>query len=119
MPGPARNVLRPCLSSLLPETTAPDPVLTAERAHLARAADCLTEMRAAADAVTDAGVDAWASERLGAARAERLRALAADPGVPAFFGRTDTDPTGDASTSAAGTSATRPATRSSSTGGRR
>ena len=27
------------------ETTVPDPVLTAERAHLARAADCLTEMR--------------------------------------------------------------------------
>src|SRR3954447_6889765 len=47
-------------------------------------------MRAAARAVTDAGVDAWASERLGAARAERLRHLTADPGVPAFFGRTDT-----------------------------
>ena len=31
-------------------------------------------MRAAAAAVADAGVDAWASERLGAARAERLRA---------------------------------------------
>src|SRR4051812_22291788 len=46
-------------------------------------------MRSAASAVTDAGVDAWASERLGAARAERLRALAADPHVPAFFGRTD------------------------------
>ncbi|TFV67749.1 UNVERIFIED_ORG: AAA family ATPase [Bacillus sp. AZ43] len=72
-----------------PETAVPDPVLTAERAHLARAAECLTEMRAAASAVVDAGVDAWASERLGAARAERLRALAADPGVPPFFGRTD------------------------------
>src|SRR4051794_16012973 len=47
-------------------------------------------MRAAASAVTDAGVDAWASERLGAARAARLRALAHDPGVPPFFGRTDT-----------------------------
>src|SRR3954451_14849779 len=47
-------------------------------------------MRAAAHAVTDAGVDAWASERLGAARAERLRHLPADPGVPPFFGRTDT-----------------------------
>ncbi|MDQ1663969.1 MAG: hypothetical protein QOJ68_3949, partial [Blastococcus sp.] len=67
-----------------------DPVLTAERAHLTRAADCLTAMRAAADAVTDAGVDAWASERLGAARAERLRSLAADPHLPEFFGRTDT-----------------------------
>ena len=75
--------------SAAPETTIPDPVLTAERAHLAHAADCLTEMRTAASAVTDAGVDAWASERLGAARAERLRALAADPHVPAFFGRTD------------------------------
>ncbi|MBM7806341.1 hypothetical protein JOD57_002178 [Geodermatophilus bullaregiensis] len=70
--------------------TATDPVLAAERAHLARAGDCLTEMRTAASAVVDAGVDAWASERLGAARTERLRSLAADPGVPAFFGRTDT-----------------------------
>jgi DNA helicase IV len=76
--------------SAAPETT--DPVLTAERGHLARAAECLTEMRTAASAVVDAGVDAWASERLGAARTERLRALAADPGVPPFFGRTDTQP---------------------------
>jgi DNA helicase IV len=75
--------------------TAADPVLAAERAHLALAADCLTEMRAVASAVADAGVDAWASERLGAARAERLRSLAADPGVPPFFGRTDS---GDAET---------------------
>lgn len=67
-------------------------MLAAERAHLARAADCLIRMRAAAAAVTDAGVDAWAAERLGAARAERLRSLAADPGVPPFFGRTDTLP---------------------------
>ena len=100
-----------------PETT--DPVLTAERAHLARAAECLTEMRTAASAVVDAGVDGWASERLGAARAERLRALAADPGVPPFFGRTDAQPSdhgAESSTSVAGTSATPPATRSSSTG---
>ncbi|NEK93522.1 AAA family ATPase [Modestobacter muralis] len=46
-------------------------------------------MRTAAVSVTDAGVDAWASERLGAARAQRLLSLAADPGVPVFFGRTD------------------------------
>ncbi|SNS85803.1 DNA helicase IV [Geodermatophilus pulveris] len=78
------------MSPAAPETTAPDPVLAAERAHLRRAADCLTAMRAATAAVTDAGVDAWAAERLGAARAERLRALAADPGVPPSFGRTDT-----------------------------
>ena len=67
-------------------------MLAAERAHLERAADCLTRMRTAAAAVTDAGVDAWAAERLGAARAARLRSLAADPGVPPFFGRTDTVP---------------------------
>jgi DNA helicase IV len=79
------------------ETTV-DPVLAAERAHLVRAADCLTEMRTASTAVTDAGVDAWASERLGAARAERLRALADDRGVPAFFGRTDAGPAGAAET---------------------
>ncbi|SDF75193.1 DNA helicase IV [Blastococcus aurantiacus] len=79
------------MSPVAPSETdlPPDPVLAAERAHLARALDCLSEMRVAATAVTDAGVDAWASERLGAARAERLRALAADPGVPPFFGRTD------------------------------
>jgi hypothetical protein len=86
------------VSPAAPETTVPDPVLLAERAHLAHAADCLTRMRAAAGAVVDAGVDAWASERLGAARAERLRALAADPGVPAFFGRTDAGPDGRAET---------------------
>ncbi len=73
-----------------PAAETPDPVLAAERAHLARAADCLAEMRVSATAVTDAGVDAWASERLGAARAARLHALAADPGVPPFFGRTET-----------------------------
>jgi hypothetical protein len=81
------------VSATSTDTTAPtaatDPVLDAERAHLALAGDCLTGMRAAASAVVDAGVDAWASERLGAARAARLRSLAADPGVPAFFGRTD------------------------------
>ena len=32
-------------------------MLTAERAHLARAADCLTEMRAATSAVGDSGGD--------------------------------------------------------------
>src|SRR3954462_12615539 len=46
-------------------------------------------MRTAAPAVLAAGAAAGPSERLGAARAERLRALAADPHVPPFFGRTD------------------------------
>ncbi len=80
------------------ETTTPDPVLTAERAHLARAADCLAQMRVASTAVVDAGVDGWASERLGAARAARLASLAEDTGVPAFFGRTDTVPESGAET---------------------
>ena len=71
--SPARVADRPAVTSIDRVRQSPDPVLTAERAHLARAADCLTEMRAAASAVVDAGVDAWASERLGAARAERLR----------------------------------------------
>ncbi|MEI4280217.1 HelD family protein [Klenkia terrae] len=67
-----------------------DAVLTAERAHLDLAAACLQQMHTATAATADAGVDAWASERLGAARAERLRSLAADRGAPPFFGRTDT-----------------------------
>ncbi|TKJ18948.1 AAA family ATPase [Blastococcus sp. CCUG 61487] len=78
------------MSAAAPQTdTSADPVLAAERAHLAHAVACLARMRRATEAVTDAGVDGWASERLGALRAERLRALAADPGVPPFFGRTD------------------------------
>jgi DNA helicase IV len=77
------------VSSAPSETTAPDPVLTAERAHLAHAADCLTAMRAATSAGVDARGVAGACGRLGAARAARLRALTADPGVPPFFGRTD------------------------------
>jgi DNA helicase IV len=77
-------------TTLPDENPSPDPVLAAERAHLTRAAECLTGMRAAAEAVTDAGIDAWAAERLGAARTARLRSLAADPSVPAFFGRIDT-----------------------------
>ena len=46
-------------------------------------------MRADAAAITDAGIDAFASESLGAARARRLAALADDGTVPPFFGRTD------------------------------
>jgi DNA helicase IV len=93
----------PAARPTAPETTAdhvPDAVLAAERAHLALAADCVTQMRTASTAVTDAGVDAWASERLGAARAERLLALAADPGVPAFFGRTDAGPAAEGTVAA-------------------
>ncbi len=46
-------------------------------------------MRRSAEAITDGGVDAFASESLGAARARRLKALADDGTVPPFFGRTD------------------------------
>ncbi|KQS63975.1 AAA family ATPase [Modestobacter sp. Leaf380] len=73
-----------------PASETADPVLQAERAHLEHAATCLARMHVATAATADAGVDAWASERLGAARAERLRSLAADPDAPPFFGRTDT-----------------------------
>ncbi len=66
-----------------------DPVLTAERAHLTRSRECLARMRARAAQVGDVGVDAFASEALGAARTRRLKALADDPTVPPFFGRID------------------------------
>jgi DNA helicase IV len=51
-------------------------------------------MRARAAQAGDVGVDAFASEALGAARTRRLRALVDDPTVPPFFGRIDR--TGDA-----------------------
>jgi DNA helicase IV len=68
-----------------------DPTLRAERAHLELARRCLDAMRQAADHIADYGVDALASESLGALRARRLKALAADPDAPPFFGRTDRD----------------------------
>ena len=46
-------------------------------------------MRRGAEAISDAGIDAFASESLGVARLRRLRALADDGTVPPFFGRTD------------------------------
>ncbi|MBA3524676.1 MAG: AAA family ATPase, partial [Geodermatophilaceae bacterium] len=70
-----------------------DPVLAAETDHLLRSQAALEVMRADAEAITDAGVDAFASESLGLARARRLAHLADDGTVPPFFGRTDrTDP---------------------------
>ncbi|MCL2781102.1 MAG: AAA family ATPase, partial [Actinomycetia bacterium] len=71
---------------------AVDAVLAAERAHLLTANQCLNVMRAATRRIADYGVDALASESLGRLRAQRLRALAADPEAPPFFGRTDRDP---------------------------
>jgi DNA helicase IV len=73
-----------------PATT--DPVLIAEAAHLVQARECLGRMRVRADRIADYGVDALASEALGAARVRRLSALADDPSVPPFFGRIDRRP---------------------------
>jgi DNA helicase IV len=70
-----------------PSTT--DPVLSAETDHLFRARESLGHMRERADHIADYGVDALASEALGAVRAQRLKALADDPKVPPFFGRID------------------------------
>jgi DNA helicase IV len=70
---------------------ADDPVLVAERHHLDLARACLADMQAAASAIADYGVDELASQSLGRLRAERLRALAADPEAPPFFGRIDRD----------------------------
>lgn len=51
-------------------------------------------MAHSAEAIADFAADALASEGLGRLRSQRLAALAADPGAPAFFGRTDRDAAG-------------------------
>ncbi|MDT4891358.1 MAG: hypothetical protein QOE97_393 [Pseudonocardiales bacterium] len=48
-------------------------------------------MERSASAIADYGVDELASQALGALRAQRLRALRADPDAPPFFGRIDRD----------------------------
>ncbi|MDQ2750552.1 MAG: AAA family ATPase [Actinomycetota bacterium] len=68
-----------------------DSVLTAERAHLDVARVCLVRMQRSASAIADYGVDELASQSLGRMRSRRMRALAADPDAPPFFGRTDRD----------------------------
>ncbi|MDQ3464456.1 MAG: AAA family ATPase [Actinomycetota bacterium] len=72
-----------------------DPILTAERHHLEKSTTALEHMRRSAEAITDGGVDAFASESLGAARSRRLKALADDGTVPPFFGRTDRSDTAE------------------------
>ncbi len=63
--------------------------LDAERTHLADSRAALAAMRVRAAQIGDVAVDAFASEALGKARAERLRALVDDPTTPLFFGRLD------------------------------
>lgn len=53
-------------------------------------------MQVRASAIADYGVDELASQSLGRLRAQRLRALTADPDAPPFFGRTDRDADGAA-----------------------
>lgn len=77
----------------------PDPVIAAERAHLARARDALGTMRLDTNVIDPAnvargesGVEGQLAQwGLGKLRAERLASLADDPTVPPFFGRTDGD----------------------------
>jgi DNA helicase IV len=70
---------------------ADDAVLNCERSHLDLARRCLIAMQESASGIADYGVDELASQSLGRMRSERLRALAADPDAPPFFGRTDRD----------------------------
>ncbi|HEX3816217.1 MAG TPA: ATP-binding domain-containing protein [Mycobacteriales bacterium] len=76
-------------SASLEEAHSDDPVLTAERNHLAEAKVALQHMRARAEQISDTGADEYTSFALGVARAKRLAALADDPDVPEFFGRLD------------------------------
>jgi len=68
---------------------SPDPVLTAEQAHLDTARAELARMRARAESLQADGGDPLSSEYLAAALWRRVRALTDDPGTTLFFGRTD------------------------------
>jgi DNA helicase IV len=63
--------------------------LDAERAHMTASREALERMRERAAQIGDYAVDALASEALGKARAQRLKALVDDGTTPLFFGRTD------------------------------
>ena len=63
--------------------------LHAERAHMVASRAALADMRERAKQIGDYAVDALASEALGKARAERLKALVDDGTTPLFFGRID------------------------------
>jgi DNA helicase IV len=63
--------------------------LDAERAHMVASRQALAAMRERAKQIGDVAVDAFASEALGKARAQRLKALVDDGTTPLFFGRLD------------------------------
>jgi len=63
--------------------------LQAERDHMTASRDALAQMRERARQIGDVAVDAFASEALGKARAQRLKALQDDGTTPLFFGRVD------------------------------
>jgi DNA helicase IV len=63
--------------------------LQAERDHMAASRDALARMRERARQIGDVAVDAFASEALGKARAQRLKQLQDDGTTPLFFGRVD------------------------------
>ena len=79
----------PAVDELNSAAADEDPVLVAERAHLARALESLGLMQVTAGTLSDAGGDAFASEMLGRSKANRLKSLADDGKTPPFFGRTD------------------------------
>ncbi|HEU0131346.1 MAG TPA: AAA family ATPase, partial [Mycobacteriales bacterium] len=63
--------------------------LDAEREHMRDSRAALARMRERAAQIGDVAVDAFASEALGKARAQRLKALVDDGTTPLFFGRLD------------------------------
>jgi DNA helicase IV len=63
--------------------------LLAEREYVELAQRSLEAMWREAEEIADYGVNGLSSEGLGRLRAERMRALAADPDAPPFFGRTE------------------------------
>ena len=92
----------------------PDPELAAEQEHLAESRRQLARMRERTAALDSAAAGDWVSrEYLESTFALRMKQLADDPTMPLFFGRLDYDATSTprASTSAGGTSPTRPASR--------
>jgi DNA helicase IV len=71
------------------EKDADDPVLVAERAHLAESRTALATMRARTESLEATGGDGVSTEYLKATLYHRARALADDPETPLFFGRLD------------------------------